>query len=110
MDPTLLLVIFIVAVALAFDYINGFHDAANSIATIVSTRILTPGQAVVWAAFFNFVALYVYGTSVAKTLGTGIVKTDNQFVDVYFILSALCGAIIWAYFFCARFGIPVSSS
>jgi inorganic phosphate transporter, PiT family len=99
-----------ILVALIFDFVNGMNDAANSIATIVSTRILTPGQAVVWAAFFNFVALYVYGTSVAKTLGTGIVKTDNQFVDVYFILAALCGAIIWAYFFCARFGIPVSSS
>lgn len=99
-----------ILVALIFDFVNGMNDAANSIATIVSTRVLTPGQAVVWAAFFNFVALYVYGTSVAKTLGTGIVKTDNQFIDVYLILAALSGAIIWAYFFCARFGIPVSSS
>lgn len=99
-----------ILVALIFDFVNGMNDAANSIATIVSTRILTPGQAVVWAAFFNFIALYVYGTSVAKTLGTGIVKTDNNFVEVYFILSALIGAIMWAYFFCARFGIPVSSS
>jgi PiT family inorganic phosphate transporter len=99
-----------ILVALIFDFVNGMNDAANSIATIVSTRILTPGQAVIWAAFFNFVALYVYGTNVAKTLGTGIVKTDNQFIDVYLILSTLIGAIIWAYFFCARFGIPVSSS
>ncbi len=99
-----------ILVALVFDFVNGMNDAANSIATIVSTRVLTPIQAIVWAAFFNFVALYIYGTSVAKTLGTGIVHTENNFIDVYLILAALIGAIIWAYFFCARLGIPVSSS
>ena len=66
-------VIALVAVALIFDYINGFHDAANSIATVVSTRVLSPGQAVVWAAFFNFVAAFVFGTGVAQTIGKGTV-------------------------------------
>jgi PiT family inorganic phosphate transporter len=105
-----LIILATILVALIFDFVNGMNDAANSIATIVSTRVLSPGQAVMWAAFFNFAALYIYGTSVAKTLGTGIVKTDNQFIEVYLILATLVGAIIWAYFFCARFGIPVSSS
>ncbi|HYJ14832.1 MAG TPA: inorganic phosphate transporter, partial [Candidatus Limnocylindria bacterium] len=68
-DPVLLLTIFIIAVALAFDYVNGFHDAANSIATVVSTRVLTPMQGVVWAAFWNFIAAFTFGTAVAKTIG-----------------------------------------
>jgi len=85
------------------------NDAANSIATIVSTRILTPRAAVLWAAFFNFAALFIFDESkVATTVGKGIVQSNV--IDVYLILSALLGAIIWAYFFCARFGIPVSSS
>ncbi len=104
------IILFTILVALVFDFVNGMNDAANSIATIVSTRVLTPLQAVAWAAFFNFVALWVYGTAVAKSLGTGIVKTDNSFVEVYLILATLIAAITWAYFFCARFGIPVSSS
>ncbi|RXM00279.1 inorganic phosphate transporter, partial [Citrobacter sp. AAK_AS5] len=83
---------FIVVIALVFDFINGFHDAANSIATVVSTRVLRPQQAVVWAAFFNFVAVFFIGTQVAKTIGTGIV--DPQIVDNMLILSALGGAII----------------
>ena len=69
----LLAVIALVAVALLFDYINGFHDAANSIATVVSTRVLSPGKAVVWAAFFNFIAAFVFGTGVAQTVGKGTV-------------------------------------
>ena len=99
-----------ILVAFIFDFVNGMNDAANSIATIVSTKILSPRNAVVWAAFFNFVALFIYGTHVAKTLGSGIVTIENNFVNVYLILAALIGAIVWAYFFCARFGIPVSSS
>ena len=69
----LFLVILLVGVALAFDFINGFHDAANSIATVVSTRVLTPAQAVAWAAFFNFVAAFTFGTAVAKTVGNGMI-------------------------------------
>ena len=69
----LLIVVLLILVALAFDYINGFHDAANSIATVVSTRVLTPGKAVIWAAFFNFVAAFGFGTAVAKTIGSGMV-------------------------------------
>ncbi|HXC03812.1 MAG TPA: inorganic phosphate transporter [Bacteroidia bacterium] len=95
--------------ALIFDFVNGMNDAANSIATIVSTRILSPRVAVIWAAFFNFLALFIFdGSKVAGTVGKGFVA--SQFVDVYLVLAALLGAIIWAYFFCARLGIPVSSS
>jgi PiT family inorganic phosphate transporter len=95
--------------ALVFDFVNGMNDAANSIATIVSTRILSPRIAVIWAAFFNFLALFIFdGSKVAGTVGKGFVA--NQFVDEYLVLAALLGAIIWAYFFCARLGIPVSSS
>src|SRR3954470_23069069 len=79
--------------ALIFDYINGFHDAANSIATVVSTRVLSPGQAVLWAAFFNFVAAFGFGTSVAKTIGSGMI--DISVVTTYVILAALIGAIVW---------------
>src|SRR4029079_12492646 len=73
MSTTSIVVTGIVLVALTFDYINGFHDAANSIATVVSTRVLSPGQAVLWAAFFNFVAAFTFGTAVAKTIGSGMV-------------------------------------
>ena len=73
MDSNLAAVAILIAVALIFDYINGFHDAANSIATVVSTRVLTPGKAVIWAAFFNFVAAFTFGTAVAKTVGSGLV-------------------------------------
>lgn len=92
---TLWLIIFIVAVALVFDFLNGFHDAANSIATVVSTRVLTPAQAVVWAAFFNFVAAFLFGTNVAGTIGKGLIKQDPQFLDVYVVFAGLMGAIIW---------------
>ena len=91
----LVLVIFTIAVALLFDVINGFHDAANSIATVVSTRVLTPRIAVLWAAFFNFVAMFVFAPKVAKTI-SGIVKIepgDNTYV--YVVLAGLLGAIVW---------------
>src|SRR6185369_16632375 len=84
----------LVLVALTFDYINGFHDAANSIATIVSTRVLSPGKAVVWAAFFNFVAAFVFGTGVAQTIGKGTV--DITMVTLSVIFAGLTGAIAWS--------------
>src|SRR6059058_3407304 len=93
MDWELLLVIFIVALALGFDFINGFHDAANSVATVVSTRVLTPTQAVIWAAFFNFVAAFLFGTKVASTIGKGLI--DVNAVDVYVVFAGLIGAIVW---------------
>ena len=86
-------VLAIVVVALAFDFINGFHDAANSIATVVSTRVLSPTAAVVWAGVFNFVAFFVFGTAVAKTMGKGLV--DLAFVDASVVLAGLLGAIAW---------------
>jgi len=94
MDPMLLAVIVLVTVALLFDYINGFHDAANSIATVVSTRVLTPGKAVVWAAFFNFIAAFVFGTGVAQTIGKGTV--DITIVTLPVIFAGLTGAILWS--------------
>jgi PiT family inorganic phosphate transporter len=87
------LVVFIIAVALIFDYINGFHDAANSIATVVSTRVLTPAVAVLWAAFFNFMAAYLLGTGVAATIGGGFV--DVRLVTPWVVLAGLLGAILW---------------
>src|SRR5512141_2112048 len=95
-DPVLLLTIFIIAVALAFDFVNGFHDAANSIATVVSTRVLTPLQGVAWAAFWNFVAAFTFGTSVAHTVGSGLV--DVRQVNTTVIFAALIGAIAWDLF------------
>ncbi len=89
------LVIFVIIVALVFDFLNGFHDAANSIATVVSTRVLSPGQAVLWAAFFNFVAAFVFGTAVAGTIGKGLIHNDPKFVDVYVVFAGLMGAITW---------------
>src|SRR5260370_14978121 len=89
----LTLVALIILIALVFDYINGFHDAANSIATIVATRVLTPFQAVLWAAFFNFAAAFIFGTAVAKTVGKGFV--DLNLVTPYVIMAGLAGAIIW---------------
>src|SRR6188474_417146 len=93
MSGSLLLIVLIIFVALVFDYINGFHDAANSIATVVSTRVLTPGQAVAWAAFFNFVAAFGFGTAVAKTVGSGMVELSVVTYSV--ILAGLIGAIVW---------------
>jgi PiT family inorganic phosphate transporter len=103
----LALVILVIVVALIFDYINGFHDAANSIATVVSTRVLSPGQAVVWAAFFNFVAAFVFGTAVAKTVGSGMV--DVNIVTTSVILAGLTGAIVWD-LITWYYGLPTSSS
>jgi PiT family inorganic phosphate transporter len=107
MDPALILVAIIVLVALAFDFINGFHDAANSIATIVATRVLTPNQAVMWAAGFNFIAAFVVGTGVAKTVGSGMI--DLHFVTSYVILAGLIGAISWD-LLTWWMGLPTSSS
>ncbi|HEX7076850.1 MAG TPA: inorganic phosphate transporter [Candidatus Eisenbacteria bacterium] len=101
------LVLFIIVLALFFDYLNGFHDAANSIATVVSTRVLTPGFAVVWAAFFNFIAVFVLGEAVAKTVGKGIVITEA--VNNHVLLSALVGAIVWN-LLTWWLGLPTSSS
>src|SRR5438477_865654 len=103
----LTLVVFIVIVALLFDFINGFHDAANSIATVVSTRVLTPLQAVVWAAFFNFVAAFGFGVQVATTVGKGVVQP--AVVDQWVILAGLTGAIVWD-LITWYWGLPTSSS
>ena len=97
----------IIATALAFDYINGFHDAANSIATVVSTRVLTPLQGVVWAAFFNFVAAFVFGTKVAQTVGSGLIDLNE--INNVVIFAGLVGAIAWD-LFTWRVGLPTSSS
>ena len=104
---TLTLVILIIGIALIFDFINGFHDAANSIATIVATRVLTPFQAVLWAAFFNFAAAFIFGTAVAKTVGAGFV--DIKQVTNYVILAGLIGAIAWD-LITWWLGLPTSSS
>src|SRR5438045_9668770 len=99
--------VLLVALALAFDFMNGFHDAANSIATVVSTRVLRPRWAVAWAAFFNFVAFLVFGLSVANTIGTGVI--EQTVVDHYVILGALVGAIVWNVI-TWWYGLPSSSS
>src|SRR5258705_1552810 len=100
-------VVALVFVALFFDYINGFHDAANSIATVVSTRVLSPGKAVIWAAFFNFVAAFAFGTAVAKTVGSGLV--DLRVVTFSVIFAGLVGAIAWD-LITWYYGLPTSSS
>ena len=107
MDPVLLGVLALITVALIFDFINGFHDAANSIATIVATRVLTPGQAVVWAATFNVLAAFGFGTAVAKTVGSGMI--DLQVVTSAVIFGGLAGAIIWD-LITWYYGLPTSSS
>lgn len=107
MSPLLLFVILVVLLALAFDYSNGFHDAANSIATVVATRVLRPYQAVAWAAFFNFVAAFTMHTDVAATVGKGTIH--KEIVDVYIILSCLVGAIGWNVI-TWYYGLPSSSS
>jgi PiT family inorganic phosphate transporter len=101
------IVVGLITVALIFDYINGFHDAANSIATVVSTRVLSPGKAVIWAAFFNFVAAFLFGTAVAKTVGTGMI--DIEVVTFTVIFSGLVGAIVWD-LITWYYGLPTSSS
>jgi len=103
----LLIVIGLIGAALIFDYINGFHDAANSIATVVSTRVLSPGRAVLWAAFFNFAAFFLFGTAVAKTVGSGMI--DIHVVTFAVIFAGLFGAIVWD-LITWHFGLPTSSS
>jgi len=100
-------VLAIVLVALVFDFINGFHDAANSIATVVSTRVLSPSAAVIWAAFWNFIAAFVFGTAIAKTIGKGMI--DLSVVDPTVVLGGLMGAIIWD-LLTWWWGLPTSSS
>jgi PiT family inorganic phosphate transporter len=107
MHGNLTLVIITIALALFFDFLNGFHDAANSIATIVSTRVLKPQWAVLWAAFFNFIAFAFFGLHVANTIGTGLI--DPSIVNEQLIFSALIGAIIWN-IVTWYFGLPSSSS
>ncbi|MCL2097175.1 MAG: inorganic phosphate transporter [Bacteroidales bacterium] len=103
----LTLVIIGIAIALIFDFLNGMNDAANSIATIVASRVLSPFVAVLWAAFWNFAAYFLFSVTVANTVGQGIVLP--QFTDVYMILSALIGAVIWVYI-CTMRGLPISVS
>jgi PiT family inorganic phosphate transporter len=107
MQASVWFVLAILLVALAFDFINGFHDAANSIATVVSTRVLSPTAAVIWAAFWNFVAAFVFGTAIAKTIGKGMI--DLSVVDSTVILGGLLGAIIWD-LVTWWLGLPTSSS
>jgi inorganic phosphate transporter, PiT family len=110
MTATFAFVLLLIVFALVFDYINGFHDAANSIATIVSTRVLSPGMAVVWAAFFNFIAFAVFGTRVAKSIGDGV-RLDLIAADwrLYVLMAALLGAILWN-LITWYLGLPTSSS
>ena len=107
MDQSITFVLVIIGIALVFDFINGFHDSANSIATVVSTRVLTPGVAVIWAAFFNFIAAFTVGTAVAKTLSKGLIEPAAVTPTV--ILAALVGAIVWN-LITWWFGLPSSSS
>jgi PiT family inorganic phosphate transporter len=107
LDLNLVFVIFIILVALGFDFTNGMHDAANSISTIVSTRVLTPRQAVIWAAFFNFVAFLIFGTAVATTIGKGMIDVNTVTPTV--ILAGVAGAILWN-LFTWYLGLPTSSS
>ena len=106
-DSTLIYVSIIILIALTFDFINGFHDAANSIATVVSTGVLKPYQAVIWAAIFNFSAAFLFGTNIAKTVGSGMIKLE--YVTPQVILAALIGAITWDILTWYG-GIPSSSS
>lgn len=107
MDYHTLFIFFVIFIAFVFDFINGFHDAANSIATIVTTGVLTPRQAVLWAAFFNFIAFMIFNLMVAKTIGSGLI--DTTLVDAQFILAALLGAIFWN-LVTWYYGLPSSSS
>ncbi len=106
-DLNLLFIIFIILIALVFDFTNGMHDAANSIATVVSTRVLSPRQAVIWAAFFNFVAFLIFGTAVPKTIGQGMIDVNTVTPTV--ILAGVCGAICWN-MLTWYLGLPTSSS
>jgi PiT family inorganic phosphate transporter len=103
----LTIVIIAIIVALLFDFLNGMNDAANSIATIVSTKVLSPTAAVLWAAFWNFAAFFIFGVHVANTMGKGIV--DPNVVNPYIILSALAGSVVWVWI-CTHYGLPISVS
>ncbi len=107
MTSSLFFIIIIIVIALVFDYTNGMHDAANSVSTIVSTRVLSPRQAVIWAAFFNFIAFLIFGTTVAHTIGTGMIKIETVTPTVIFagLIGAICWNLITWYF-----GLPSSSS
>jgi PiT family inorganic phosphate transporter len=105
--PTFWFAVFLILIALTFDFLNGFHDSANSIATVVSTRVLSPRLAVCWAAFFNFVAAFTFGTAVARTIGKGMI--DLAHVNLYVVLAGLLGAIFWDVI-TWYYGLPVSSS
>jgi PiT family inorganic phosphate transporter len=107
MNSAIPFAILIIVVALCFDFLNGFHDAANAIATVVSTRVLSPRVAVLWAAFFNFVAAFAFGTAVARTMGSGMIRLSA--VNLYVILAGLLGAIFWD-ILTWYYGLPVSSS
>jgi PiT family inorganic phosphate transporter len=107
MHADVLLVLITILVALIFDFVNGFHDSANSIATVVSTRVLSPRLAVVWAATFNFLAAFFFGTAVANTIGSGMIRLE--FVDQYVVLAGLFGAIVWD-LLTWWWGLPTSSS
>src|ERR1041384_7794252 len=111
MTTTVAIALVIVLIALIFDFTNGFHDAANSIATVVSTRVLSPRYAVIWAALFNFVAFAIFGTRVAKTIGGDLVRIDliNQDLRLYVLCSGLIGAIVWN-LITWYLGLPTSSS
>lgn len=101
------IVIIAIVIALLFDFLNGMNDAANSIATVVSTKVLPPLVAVVWAAFFNFAVVFFFGVHVATTIGKGIV--EPAIINEFVILSALVGSVIWV-FICTRWGLPISVS
>lgn len=103
----LTIVIITIAIALLFDFLNGMNDAANSIATVVSTKVLSPFAAVAWAAFFNFAAAFIFGVKVAGTIGKGVV--DPLFINEYVVLAALLGAVSWVYA-CTFLGLPISVS
>lgn len=106
-STSLIFIVIIIAIALIFDFTNGFHDAANSVATVVSTRVLSPKQAVIWAAFFNFIAFLIFGTAVAKTIGKGMI--DINVVDPTVILVGLIGTVLWN-ITTWYLGLPTSSS
>jgi PiT family inorganic phosphate transporter len=107
LDKTTVLVVITILLALSFDFFNGFHDAANSIATVVSTRVLSPRLAVIWAAIFNFIAAFIFGIAVAKTIGSGMIDVNR--ITQYVVLSGLLGAIIWD-ILTWWWGLPTSSS
>ena len=102
-----IVVVVVIAAALIFDFLNGFNDAANSIATVVATRVLTPGKAVAWAALFNFVSAFTFGTAVAKTIGSGMVRTE--LVTQHVVLSGVLSAIAWTWL-ASHWGLPISVS